>query len=187
LSRARRRAAMGSQPAGSRPAVPLRRRRPFLWVACSGVSAPAARSPARTGCSSDGALWVFVVGQYERPPKMERSELLDDSSELESSEQDQTIQERALPPMSSVPVTVPSPIIVATILASRSARSTLRLWTDGNSLRKPGTARKRESRPGPYLAWPAPGLVPRSLCRGCESAVWRDGSPPTALCVSTYV
>lgn len=31
------------------------------------------------------ALWVFVVGRYERPPKMERPELLDDSSELESS------------------------------------------------------------------------------------------------------
>jgi hypothetical protein len=75
--------------------------------------------------------------------------------------------------MSSMPVTVPSPITVATSPASRPARRTLGLWRDGNSLRKPGMARKRESKPGPCLAWTALGSVPRSLCRGCESAVRR--------------
>jgi hypothetical protein len=41
--------------------------------------------PRRGRLLSRWALWVFVVGPYERPPKMERPELLDDSSELESS------------------------------------------------------------------------------------------------------
>ena len=41
--------------------------------------------PRRDRLLSRRALWVFVVGPYERPPKMERPELLDDSSELESS------------------------------------------------------------------------------------------------------
>ena len=43
------------------------------------------RVPRRDRLLSRRALWVFVVGPYERPPKMERPELLDDSSELESS------------------------------------------------------------------------------------------------------
>ena len=41
--------------------------------------------PRRGQLLSRCALWVFVVGPYERPPKIERPELLDDSSELESS------------------------------------------------------------------------------------------------------
>ena len=41
--------------------------------------------PRRDRLLSRWVLWVFVVGPYERPPKMERPELLDDSSELESS------------------------------------------------------------------------------------------------------
>jgi len=41
--------------------------------------------PRRDRLLSRWVLWVFVVGPYEWPPKMERPELLDDSSELESS------------------------------------------------------------------------------------------------------
>src|SRR5215210_3202187 len=80
---------------------------------------------------------------------MEGPDLPDDSPDsLSSGQEDQTMQERVFPPASSMPVTPASPIAVATSPANRPATSILRLWFDGRSLRKLGTARRRESRPG---------------------------------------
>src|SRR5215210_7906354 len=80
---------------------------------------------------------------------MERLDPPDDPPDSSSSgHEDQTIQERVFPPTSSMPVTLASPIAAATSPARRPATSALRLWFDGRSLRKPGRARRRESRPG---------------------------------------
>src|ERR671914_2064353 len=84
---------------------------------------------------------------------MERPDTRDAPPDSSSSEQeDQTRQESDLPPASSRPVTPARPIAVANSPARRPATSILRLWFDGRSLRKPGMARRRESRPGERLS-----------------------------------
>src|SRR5918999_5296703 len=112
---------------------------------------------------------------------MERPDLRDDPPDWSSEQEDQTRQERGLPPANSMPVTPARPIAVANSPARRPATSILRLWFDGRSLRKPGMARRRESRPGERLSVAAGSGLGSAFGLPGMRICWVERRPRTVL------